>query len=49
MIEHLSCREGSRVSDRIPQELSTIHYATVNDAISLIKKSGRGSTLAKQH
>ena len=35
------------MNDGIPRELSTVHYATVDDAISLIKKSGRGSALAK--
>ena len=29
------------------RELSTVHYATVDDAVSLIRKSGRGSALAK--
>ena len=47
MIQHLSYPEGSSVNDGIPRELSTVHYATVDDAVSLIKKSGRGSALAK--
>ena len=47
MIQHLSYQEGSSANDGIPRELSTVHYATVDDAISLIKKSGRGSSLAK--
>ena len=37
MIQHLSYPQDSSVND----------YATVNDAISLIKKSGKGSALAK--
>lgn len=47
MIQHLSYPEGSSVNDGILRELSTIHYATLDDAVSLIKKSGRGSALAK--
>ena len=35
------------MNDGIPRELSTVHYATVDDAISLIKKSGRDRALAK--
>ena len=47
MIQHLSHPEGSSVNDGIPQEHSTVHYATVDDAISLITKCGRSSALAK--
>ena len=47
MIQHLSYPEGSSVNDGIPRELSTVHYATVDDAIALIKKCGRGGALAK--
>lgn len=47
MIQHLSNPQGCSVNDEIPRKLSTVHYATVDDAISLIKKSGRGSALAK--
>jgi len=46
MIQHLQYPDSS-VNDRIPRELSTVHYATVDDAISLLKKSGRGSALEK--
>ena len=35
------------MNDGIPRELSTVYHAIVNDAVSLIKKSGRGSALAK--
>ena len=47
MIQHMSYPEGSSVNDGIPREHSTVHYATGDDAISLIKKCGRGSALAK--
>lgn len=47
MIQHLSYPEGRSVNDGIPQEFSTVHCATVDDAISLIKRCGRGSALAK--
>ena len=47
MIQHLSYPVGSSVNDGIPRKLSMIHYATVDDAVSLIKKCGRGSALAK--
>ena len=47
MIQDLSYPEGSSVNDGNPRELSTVHYATVDDAISLVKKSGRDSALAK--
>ena len=45
--EELSYPEGSSVNDGIPRKFSTVHYATVDDAVSLIKKSGRGSALGK--
>ena len=38
MIQHLSYPKGSSVNDGIPRERSTVHYATVDDAISSIKK-----------
>ena len=47
MIQHLSYQEGSSANDGIPRELSTVHYATVDDAISLIKKSGRRQCTGK--
>ena len=47
MIQHFSYLEGRSVNDGIPQELSTVHYATVDDAVSLIKKPGSGSALTE--
>ena len=37
-IHHLSYPEGSSVNDFIPKEISAIQYATIQDAIRLIKR-----------
>ena len=47
LIHHLSFPPGSSVNDGIPEEDTSVHYATIGDAIRLIKRSGRGCFLAK--
>ena len=44
---HLSYPAGSSVNDGIPKELATVRYATIDDAIRLIKSLGKGCFLAK--
>ena len=43
---HLSYPAGSSVNDGIPKELATVRYATIDDAIRLIKSLGKGCFLA---
>jgi len=40
MIHHLSFRCGGSVNDFIPSELCLVHYASVDDAVTMIKKIG---------
>lgn len=47
LIHHLSYPEGSSVNDGIPKELATVRYATIDDAVRLIKTIGKGCFLAK--
>ena len=47
MIHHLSFPYGSLVNYFIPSKFSSVHYASLDDAISMIKKLGPGCTLAK--
>ena len=47
MIHHLSFPHGSSVNNFIPEEFSTLKYATVDDAIKMIKTLGVGCVLAK--
>ena len=47
LIHHLSYTEGSSVNDGVPKELATVRYATIDDAIRLIKSPGKGCFLAK--
>ena len=47
MIHHLSFPHGDSVNDFIPSELSSVHYASVDDAVRMIKKIGPRCTLAK--
>ena len=47
LIHHLSFLEGSSVNDGIPKELSSVHYATIDDAIKKITSLGAGCFLAK--
>ena len=47
LIHHLSFPNGSSVNDGISPEHTSVHYATVSDAIRLIKAAGHGCFLAK--
>ncbi|CAB4027902.1 Cortactin-binding 2, partial [Paramuricea clavata] len=47
LIHHLSFPKGVSVNDGIPSESTSVHYATVSDAIRLIKRAGPGCFLAK--
>ena len=47
LIHHLSYLEGLSVNDGIPKELATVRYATIDDAVRLIKAIGQGCFLAK--
>ena len=46
LIHHLSFPHGSSVNDGIATENTNVHYATVADAIRLIKLAGPGCFLA---
>ena len=46
-IHHFSYLVGSSANDGIPKELATVRYATIDDAIRLIKSVGKGCFLAK--
>ena len=47
LIHHLSFPKGSSVNDGIPPEHTSVHYATIDGAIKLIKSAGPGCFLAK--
>ena len=47
LIHHLSYPHGSSVNDGIAPEFSSVTYATIDDAILLVKKVGKGCFLAK--
>lgn len=47
LIHHLSFPAGSSINDGIPENFSSVSYATINDAICQIKLAGRGSFLSK--
>ncbi|KAK3101439.1 hypothetical protein FSP39_003614 [Pinctada imbricata] len=47
LIHHLSFPEGLSINDAIPEEELFVQYSSVNDAIDLIKKCGRGAFCAK--
>ena len=47
LIHHLSYPESLSVNDGIPKELATVKYATIDDAVRLIKAIGKGCFLAK--
>lgn len=46
-IQHLSYPKGSSGNDSIPQESSSVHYATISDATRMIKRFGSGCFMAK--
>ena len=45
-IHHLSYPKGSSINDYIPQEFSSVKYACINNAISVIKSFGAGCIMA---
>ena len=47
MIHHLSYPEGSSVNDFNPKDMSSVQYATIQDAISFIKGSPQSVYMAK--
>ena len=47
LIHHLSYPPGSSVNDFIPEDCSSVHYASITDAISVIKRKGAGCFMAK--
>ena len=47
LIHHLSFPKGSSVNDGIPPEHTSVHYATIDEAIKLIRSAGPGCFLAK--
>ncbi|CAC5399658.1 unnamed protein product [Mytilus coruscus] len=47
MIHHLSFPEGSSINDNIPQDKCNVQYASIHNAIELIKTVGRKSFCAK--
>ena len=47
LIHHLSFPEGKSINSHIPQIASSVHYANIDDAIRLIRRTGRGCALAK--
>lgn len=47
LIHHLSYPKGSSVNDSIPDNCSSVHYASIGDAIPIIKRLGAGCYMAK--
>jgi len=47
LIHHLSFPQGSSINDSIPSEISSVVYAAINDAISVLKRMGRVCFMAK--
>lgn len=47
LIHHLSFPEGKSINSHIPQIASSVHYANIDDAIRLMRRTGRGCALAK--
>ena len=47
VIMHLSAPEGISINDYIVKEDFPIHYATVNDAVAMVTKYGKGCIMAK--
>lgn len=47
LIHHLSYPDGASINDFIPNELCSVSYTTVDDAIKQIKKLGKSCLLAK--
>ena len=47
VIMHLSAPEGSSINDFIDKEDFPIHYATVDDAVAMVSRYGKGCMMAK--
>ena len=47
LMHHLSYPPGSSVNDFIPEYYSSVRYASINDAISVITQKGTGRFMAK--
>ena len=47
MIYHLSHPEGASINDGIPPEQCSVQYQSVDDAVCIIKKYGKGALMAK--
>ena len=47
LIHHLSVPAGVSVNDGIPKDLYSLRYVTIDDAINMILRLGRGTLLAK--
>ena len=47
LIHHLSFPYGNPANSHIPKAASSVHYASIDDAIRLIRRTGRGCALAK--
>ena len=47
LIQHLSFPRGSSINDFIPSDFSSVTYATISDAISSLKRTGKGCFMVK--
>ena len=47
MITHLSAPAGQSINDFIPKDPYSLQYATVDDAIRMVQKHGKGARMAK--
>ena len=47
LIQHLSFPRDSSINDFIPRDFSSVSYASITDAISSLKRAGRGCFMAK--
>ena len=47
LIQHLSYPQGTSVNDNIPDAHSSVHYASISDAIAVLKSLGAGFFLVK--
>ena len=47
LIHHLSYPRGSSVNDSIPDDCASVNYATISDAVNILKSLGAGCYMAK--
>jgi hypothetical protein len=47
LIHHLSYPEGGSINDGIDRDLCKVHYASFDDAVSLVVRAGKGAHMAK--